>query len=376
MNEAFSEALAALRSENGLTQEEVANHLGITKAAVSKWECGQSMPDIALLPAIAQLYAVSIDDLFGGSEELNQERIDAAYLRALELFSVDFPSGLEYVKEQVRLHWSNASLLRKMGLALFAQIPSLSGYEGTSVSEDALVCAQEVERLFRRVIELDPAGTSMQADIAPLTRVLLWMRRSEEAEELIGSLVSKEPNLSTISLAQIYRESNRAGEAEIILQRGLLLSLLEVEAIMTAMASQDGIEQLEELVGLAKTLQPNTAYISLFPTLMPSLRLEQARHLVAAGKDEQAIDMLSLFANALDAACDAMLHPKSPPLFDKVPDMLWQVANGQIDSARADAVDGLRAAYANTLMSEGAWDSIRSNERFQGLLSRIGQLNG
>lgn len=372
MNEAFSETLAALRSESGLTQEEVANHLGITKAAVSKWECGQNMPDIALLPAIAQLYAVSIDDLFEGSEELDQERIDVAYLKALELFSAGFPLGLEYVKEQVRLHWSNALLLRKMGLALFAQIPSLSGYEGTSVSEDALVCAQEVERLFRRVIELDPAGASVQVDIAPLTRVLLWMGRSEEAEELIESCVAKEPNLSTISLAQIYRESSRADEAEIVLQRGLLLSLLEVEAIMTAMASQDGIEQLEELVGLAETLQPNTAYISLFPTLMPSLRLEQSRRHVAAGKNEQAIDTLTLFANALDAACDAMLHPKSPALFDKVPDMLWQEADGQIDSARADAVDGLRAAYANTLMSEDVWDSIRSNERFQALLSRIG----
>lgn len=370
MNDTFQETLASLRSQSGLTQEEVARHLGITKAAVSKWECGQSMPDIGLLPAIAELYSTTIDDLFKRGDKLEQADIDAAYLRALELLPKDYGSGIEFVREQARTHWSSAPLLRKMGLALFTQIPSLSGYEGTSVGKEALACAQEVERLFRRVIELDPAGVSMQADIAPLTRVLMWMGRSEEAEELIDSRVSKEPNLSAISLAQIYQESGRTDEAAVVLQRGLLLSLLEVEATMTTMASQVGDEQLEELASLADAFQSDAAYVSLFPTLMPTLRLEQARRLMAAGKEEQAVIALSSFADALDAACNAMLHPKNPSLFGKVPDMLWQEADGQVDSARADAVDGLRAAYANTLTNEDVWDPIRSDERFRSLISQ------
>ena len=73
----INEKLARLRTENELTQEEAANHLGITKAAVSKWECGQSMPDISLLPAIADLYSTSIDDLFGRVQELDKESINA-----------------------------------------------------------------------------------------------------------------------------------------------------------------------------------------------------------------------------------------------------------------------------------------------------------
>lgn len=43
MGTRINETLARLRSESGLTQEEAANHLGITKAAVSKWECGGSL---------------------------------------------------------------------------------------------------------------------------------------------------------------------------------------------------------------------------------------------------------------------------------------------------------------------------------------------
>ena len=76
----INEKLARLRTENELTQEEAANHLGITKAAVSKWECGQSMPDISLLPAIADLYSTSIDDLFGRVQELDKESINACLL--------------------------------------------------------------------------------------------------------------------------------------------------------------------------------------------------------------------------------------------------------------------------------------------------------
>ena len=43
MDTRINETLARLRSKSGLTQEEAANHLGITKAAVSKWECGGSL---------------------------------------------------------------------------------------------------------------------------------------------------------------------------------------------------------------------------------------------------------------------------------------------------------------------------------------------
>lgn len=53
------------KEENAdLTQEELANILGVSKAAVSKWEIGESYPDITLLPKIAQLFHITIDELF------------------------------------------------------------------------------------------------------------------------------------------------------------------------------------------------------------------------------------------------------------------------------------------------------------------------
>ena len=61
----FAEIIARYRKELGLTQEALAQKLGVTNQAVSKWESGQSCPDIALLPLLADLFGITIDELFG-----------------------------------------------------------------------------------------------------------------------------------------------------------------------------------------------------------------------------------------------------------------------------------------------------------------------
>lgn len=65
MNEKlFARQLALLRRESGMTQEELAEKLHVTAQAVSKWENGRSLPETALLPALARLLDVGIDTLF------------------------------------------------------------------------------------------------------------------------------------------------------------------------------------------------------------------------------------------------------------------------------------------------------------------------
>ena len=60
----IGENIRTLRLRKGLTQEQVAQQLGVTYQAVSKWENGTNTPDIALLPEIAALFGVTIDSLF------------------------------------------------------------------------------------------------------------------------------------------------------------------------------------------------------------------------------------------------------------------------------------------------------------------------
>ena len=67
----MKDIIAKYRKELNLTQEGLAQQLGVTNQAVSKWESGQSCPDIALLPKLADLFGITIDALFG--REIREE---------------------------------------------------------------------------------------------------------------------------------------------------------------------------------------------------------------------------------------------------------------------------------------------------------------
>lgn len=60
----LSNNIQRLRKAKGLTQDNLAEKLGVSSQAVSKWENGISFPDISLLPKLADLFEVSMDDLF------------------------------------------------------------------------------------------------------------------------------------------------------------------------------------------------------------------------------------------------------------------------------------------------------------------------
>ena len=77
----FHEKLQILRKKKGLTQEELAEHLYVSRAAVSKWESGRGYPNIDSLKAIAGFYSVTIDELLSSAEVLTLAENDAAQKR-------------------------------------------------------------------------------------------------------------------------------------------------------------------------------------------------------------------------------------------------------------------------------------------------------
>lgn len=73
MEQTLGKRIAMLRRQKGLKQEALANALDVSPQAVSKWENDQTCPDISLLPKLAQLLEVSVDELLSGKKnELTQ----------------------------------------------------------------------------------------------------------------------------------------------------------------------------------------------------------------------------------------------------------------------------------------------------------------
>lgn len=68
--------MAALRKANGLTQQQVADKLNVSNKTISKWECDEGYPEITMLPAIAEIYSVTVDELLRG-EKITKEYYDA-----------------------------------------------------------------------------------------------------------------------------------------------------------------------------------------------------------------------------------------------------------------------------------------------------------
>ena len=79
MTNKIGEKIKNLRKKSNVTQEKFADYLGITFQAVSRWESGVCYPDLEMLPAIANYFNVTTDELLGVDIMNKQEKIDEIY---------------------------------------------------------------------------------------------------------------------------------------------------------------------------------------------------------------------------------------------------------------------------------------------------------
>lgn len=115
--------IASLRKENGWTQEELSEKLGVSPQAVSKWENDVSCPDITLLPEIARLFGVTTDCLLGCEPE-----------NAIQLMPQDKRKNLDELMLRIKVDSSDGDKIRvnlpmnivKMGTELGLNISQLS----------------------------------------------------------------------------------------------------------------------------------------------------------------------------------------------------------------------------------------------------------
>ena len=83
----FNERIKKLRKQKDLTQEQLAEYMGISPQAVSRWETGASCPDISALPQLAELFGLTIDELLGVNEKKKRREINAIIAQAEEMIN-------------------------------------------------------------------------------------------------------------------------------------------------------------------------------------------------------------------------------------------------------------------------------------------------
>ena len=100
MNINIGAKIKSLRLGASMTQEQLANWLGVSAQAVSKWESGINMPDIQILPDLSVIFGVTIDTLFDMTDECKMERIDNMLDSVRFLTEEDFRNAEKYLNER------------------------------------------------------------------------------------------------------------------------------------------------------------------------------------------------------------------------------------------------------------------------------------
>lgn len=120
----LGERIAQLRKEKGLKQDELAEMLGITPQAISKWENDQTCPDISLLPKLAEILGVTVDELLSGKTEAAVKVVPMEERKDIKdmMFRIVIDSG-EGDKVRINLPLSLIQIAIDAGM----ELPQMSG---------------------------------------------------------------------------------------------------------------------------------------------------------------------------------------------------------------------------------------------------------
>ncbi len=152
----FKEKLQELRKRNGLTQEELAEILFVSRTAISKWESGRGYPNIDSLKAISKFFNLSIDELLSGEELLSIAEKDTEqkenYIRDLAFGLIDISVAIFFFLpifgQKTNGILQEVSLLSLNGIATYLQIIYFLNVVGIIIFGILTLAFQKHQQLF------------------------------------------------------------------------------------------------------------------------------------------------------------------------------------------------------------------------------------
>lgn len=158
MEQTLGTRIALLRKQKPMTQEELAEKMGVSSQAVSKWENDVSCPDIQLLPRLARLLGVTVDELLSGKSQ------DVQMLRPEERKSLDQltlrvrVSSIEGDKIKVNVPMPLVKVALELGMDIIPGVsPGMEGFKNFDLNQ---VMELAERGLIGRIVEMESADGS------------------------------------------------------------------------------------------------------------------------------------------------------------------------------------------------------------------------
>ncbi|MBO5006596.1 MAG: helix-turn-helix transcriptional regulator, partial [Clostridia bacterium] len=107
----LGEKIRSLRKEKNISQEVFAEHLGVSFQAVSKWENGNTMPDVTMIPAIASFFGVSTDELFDFNVYETEKAVEAIVDEYRKHWDSEKLRSEQVIREGLKKYPGNDTLL-------------------------------------------------------------------------------------------------------------------------------------------------------------------------------------------------------------------------------------------------------------------------
>lgn len=347
----MSEMIRRKRKELGLTQEQVAEYLNVSTPAVSKWETGDTCPDMALLPALARLLKTDPNTLLCFREELSEQEVNSLCMDAAKIIKEEgVEAGLRMMEQKILEYPHCVFMIHQFALVLDGSlVMSTLSAGGKKPYEDKLLT------WYGRVAEGDDARLKSRAAFMLASK---YMERGEyeKAQEMTDRM--EEPiELLDKKLLQAdlwFRQKNHLEEAEMLLQRKLLASVMELYGILLRLAKTalelngpQKAEQIADITGRAVTLLGLGEYYTYITPLEIAL----------AGKD--APECIRL-VDALLSSCTCVGHQKDSPLYDRV------AASFSSEAAASSILPPL----LNALEKSPEYEFLRPEKEFQALIEK------
>ncbi len=239
--------IAETRRTKGLTQEGLANTIGVSSAAVSKWETSASYPDITLLPPLARVLGLTLDELLDFHGQPSRDEVGEITEQLGQVFDTQgYSAGMTACEKALREYPSCGLLKMNIG-GLYIRYISMALEEQSDADGTMETMCQKLSSLLEQAEKEVHEPNDIQA--ARLLRIssLIMLGRYEEAEQLLDSL-PEDPQLNYDAMyISLYISKGELDKAERLSAKMLLRSVTNAGITLTSLcgvASKQGRMEL------------------------------------------------------------------------------------------------------------------------------------